>query len=108
MFLLAAACADAHSNGSKAFTRTLMVSHQLGLHLRPCSAIVTTVGRHLAKVMIWNGSQSADAASILDLLSLAAAQGTELVVTATGPEAAEALEAVVGLFGSKIDLADCH
>jgi phosphotransferase system HPr (HPr) family protein len=69
---------------------------------------VLTVGRHLAKVTIQKGSQLADAASILDLLMLAASQGTELVLSATGPEADDALEAVAGLFASKIDLADCH
>jgi phosphotransferase system HPr (HPr) family protein len=107
MFLLALT-ADAHWNGPKAITRTLMVTHQLGLHLRPCSAIVTTVGRHLAKVMIQKGSQFADAASILDLLTLAATQGTELVLTATGPEAEQALEAVAGLFSCETELAGCH
>jgi phosphotransferase system HPr (HPr) family protein len=62
----------------------------------------------LAKVTIQKGSQFADAAIILDLLMLAASQGTELVLSATGPEAEKALEAVAGLFASKIDLADCH
>ena len=79
-----------------------------GLHLRPCSAIVNTVSRHLAKVMIQKGSQVADAASILDLLSLAATQGTELVLSATGAEAEEALEAVAGLFSGKTELACCR
>jgi phosphocarrier protein HPr len=106
--LLLAPTADAHRNGPKSVTRTLTVTHQHGLHLRPCSAIVTAVGRHLAKVVIQKGSQFADAASILDLLSLAATQGTELVLTATGPEAEEALESVVGLFSCKTELACCH
>ena len=43
----------------------------------------------------------------MDLLTLAAAQGTELVLTATGPEAAEALEAVIGLFSCRTELAAC-
>ena len=100
--LLLAPTAD-HWNGPKAVTRTLRVTHQHGLHLRPCSAIVTIVGRHLANVMIQKGGQSADASSILDLVSLAATQGTELVLTATGPEAEESLEAMVGLFASNTD-----
>jgi phosphotransferase system HPr (HPr) family protein len=104
--LLLAPTADAP--GPKSATRTLRVTHQQGLHLRPCSAIVTIVGRHLARVMIQKGSQFANAASVLDLLSLAATHGTELVLTATGVEAEEVLEAVVGLFDGKIDLASCH
>ena len=106
MFLLAPT-ADAHRNDPKAVTRTLRVTYQHGLHLRPCSAIASTVGRHQAKVMIQNGPQSANAGSVMDLLSLAATQGTELVLSATGSEAEEALEAVVGLFDSRPELAGC-
>ena len=94
-------------NGPKIVTRTLRVTHQHGLHLRPCSAIVAAVGRHLAKVMIQKGSQIANAASIFDLLTLAATQGTELVLTATGAEAEEALAAVVDLFDCKPELVCC-
>jgi phosphotransferase system HPr (HPr) family protein len=104
--LLLAPTADAH--GPKSATRTLRVTHQQGLHLRPCSAIVTIVGRHLAKVMIQKGRQFADAASVLDLLSLAATQGTELVLTATGAEAEEVLEAVAGLFSCRTGLSCSH
>jgi phosphotransferase system HPr (HPr) family protein len=107
MLLLLAPTAGVPRNEPKAISRTLTVTHQQGLHLRPCSAIVATVGRHLAKVMIQKGSQIANAASIFDLLLLAATQGTELILTATGPEAEEALEAVVGLFDSQSELACC-
>jgi phosphocarrier protein HPr len=81
-------------------TRTVKVTHELGLHLRPCSAIVSTVGKHRANVTVQRGNQSVSAASILELLSLAASPGTELVLSATGAEAQEALDAVAGLFAS--------
>ncbi|MCY2994938.1 MAG: HPr family phosphocarrier protein [Planctomycetota bacterium] len=77
--------------------RTVRVSHVQGLHLRPCSAIVSEVRKHRAQVMVRNGGRTANAASIFDLLSLAAPQGTELVLSALGAEAGEALEAVAGL-----------
>jgi phosphotransferase system HPr (HPr) family protein len=105
---LLAPTAVAHWNGPKAITRTLKVTHQQGLHLRPCSAIVAVVGRHRAQVTIQKGAQSVNAGSVLDLLTLAATQGTELVLTAIGPEAEEALEAVVGLFSCETELACCH
>ena len=105
---LLAPTAGAPWNGPKTVTRTLTVTNQHGLHLRRCSAIVALVGRHLAKVMIQKGSQFANAASIFDLLSLAATEGTELVLSATGPEAEEALEAVVGLFTCRTELACCQ
>ena len=84
-------------------TRTVRIAHQNGLHLRPCSAIVDAVNRHRAKVIVQYGNQSANAASILDLLSLGAASGTELVLSATGAEAEAALESVADLFASRFE-----
>jgi phosphocarrier protein len=83
-------------------TRTMHVRNRYGLHLRVCSAIVTAVGRYQADVRIQKDSQSADAASIFDLMLLAASQGTRLVLSATGDEAEEALEAVAGLLGGEL------
>ena len=79
-------------------TRTVVVSNSHGLHIRPCSAIVSTVGRHDAKVTVRKGDQTVEATSVLALMSLAAGQGTELVLSATGPQAEEVLEALSHLF----------
>jgi len=49
-------------------------------------------------VVVHKGAQSVDAASILELLTLAASHGTELVLSATGAESQEVLDAVAGLF----------
>jgi phosphotransferase system HPr (HPr) family protein len=70
-------------------TRTVHVRNRHGLHIRVCSAIVTAVGRYQADVTIQKDSQSADAASIFDLMLLAASQGTRLVLSVTGDEAEE-------------------
>ena len=78
-------------------SRTVLVTNQHGLHARPCLAIVKTVARYQANVTVRKGSQSVDAASILELLSLAAAPGAELILSAAGAEAEEALQAVAGL-----------
>ena len=45
-------------------------------------------------------SQRVDGKSILEVLTLAAEEGTKLVVEASGPDAAEALSAIVRLFDS--------
>ena len=85
---------------AQASTRTVRVTYQDGLHLRPCSTIVSTVDRYRAKVTVQKGTQSSDAASIFGLLSLAATYGTELVLTATGVDAQDALDAVAVLFAA--------
>lgn len=86
-------------------SRTVVVTNRNGLHARPCSAIVNAFGRRQANVTIQKGSQVVDASSVLDLMTLAATQGTELVVSATGPEAAEVMEAIVRLFADEFGVA---
>jgi phosphocarrier protein HPr len=90
---------------TKTTNRTVTVANLQGLHLRPCSAIVDVVRRHRADVTVQKGGQSADATSIIDLLSLAAPSGTELVLSATGADADEALDALASLFGDKFEMA---
>jgi len=67
-------------------------------------AIVNLVRRFQSKIQVRKGDQVADASSILDLMGLGAPQGTELVFTATGPDAEEALEARAALFADSFGL----
>lgn len=78
-------------------SRTVLIAHSEGLHMRPCSAIVDAVSQHRAKVTVQHGNQSTSGTSMLGLLSLAATQGNELVLYATGPEAEEVLETLAAL-----------
>jgi phosphotransferase system HPr (HPr) family protein len=87
-------------------SRTLTVTHNPGLHARPCLAIVNTVRRFHAKVRISNGKDVADAGEILHLMSLGVPAGTEVTLTATGPDATEALDALVQLFQNNFGFAD--
>lgn len=82
---------------------TIVVTNPQGLHVRPCLAIINTVRQFKAVVKIRNGKQAADATSMLQLMTLAAAQGTELVVSAKGPEAEKALAALTELFATGFD-----
>jgi phosphotransferase system HPr (HPr) family protein len=91
---------DTERRTMKIATRRVTVSHDQGLHLRPCMAIVNLVNKYRAKVMVRKGSDAVEAASMLGLLTLAAAHGTELVLSATGAESQEALDAVAGLFAN--------
>jgi len=81
-------------------TRAVVLSHHHGLHVRPCLAIVNTLRRIDARVKIQVGSQTADAASILELMALGAGKGTKLMLTATGIDAVEALDALARLMAN--------
>lgn len=85
-------------------TRTVTVTNRHGLHARPSVVIVNTVRKYDARVTVRGNGQYADAASILDLLSLGATQGTELVLSASGPQAEEALNALGHLFDVEFEV----
>jgi phosphotransferase system HPr (HPr) family protein len=82
----------------KSATRKVTVLNPAGLHARPSLAVVKTVRGSQSKVTVHTPRQTVDAADILQLLGLGATQGTELIFTATGPDAEEVLETLADLF----------
>lgn len=79
---------EARSPGS--FTLTLV--NPSGLHARPAAQLAAALGQLDAEVLVTANGASADAASSLELLSLGAGQGTEITVSADGPDAQQALD----------------
>lgn len=82
-------------------TRTIVVANRTGLHARPSVAVAQTARRFQSRVQIGNGAEMVDATDVLQVLTLGATQGTELHMTATGPDAEAALDALAELFASK-------
>lgn len=78
----------------------LVVNNPLGLHLRPASRLVETVGKFDADVKIANrtrGSDPVSARSLARVSALGVRQGHEIEVWASGPEADAVLEALADL-----------
>lgn len=71
-----------------------------GLHMRPADTFVRIANRFSADVQVAKGDQFVDGKSILSILTLAAEQGSELTVRATGNDADLAVNALVGLIES--------
>jgi phosphotransferase system HPr (HPr) family protein len=87
-------------------SRTVVISRPSGLHARPCLAIVNTVRRFKSKVQLRRGEETVDADQILQLMALGAPQGTELVLTADGPDADEVLDVLERLFADNFGLGE--
>jgi phosphotransferase system HPr (HPr) family protein len=85
------------------FSRTVVVINPQGLHARPADLIVKAACRFQSQVEIVKGQERVDAKSMLAIFTLAALPGTELVVEAEGPDAAEAVDALCELFGRGFD-----
>jgi phosphocarrier protein HPr len=84
-------------------SRTVVVINPQGLHARPADLIVKAANRFQSNVEILKGQERVDAKSMLSIFTLAALPGTELVVEADGPDAAEAIEALCELFERGFD-----
>jgi len=78
-------------------TKQVKIPNSLGLHARPAMQLVDVANRFQADVQIAKGSQQVDAKSIMQVMTLAATQGTKLVLSAIGPDATEALDAMARL-----------
>lgn len=70
---------------------TATVADPVGLHARPAAVLARVASRFDAEVRV----DDADATSVLDLMALGVSQGQDLTVVAEGPEAVEALAAVI-------------
>jgi len=79
-------------------SRTVVVNNAQGIHARPADLIVRLTQQYPCKIEFVKDNYRVDGKSILELLTLAAVQGTELTVEASGPDAQAVLDAVAELF----------
>ncbi|MEM1098210.1 MAG: HPr family phosphocarrier protein [Planctomycetota bacterium] len=77
------------------------IINRLGLHARPAMSVVDVAATFSSDVKISNGKQSVDAKSIMQIMMLAATQGTALTIEADGPDADAAVAAIKELIDSK-------
>jgi phosphocarrier protein HPr len=73
---------------------SLEIRNRLGLHARAAVLLVQTANRFEAEVAIAKDGQSVNGRSIMGIMMLAAEQGSTIDVTTSGPQAAEAMEAI--------------
>lgn len=73
------------------------IINRLGLHARAAAKFVQTAAHYDCDIFVVKGAQRINGKSIMGLMMLAAAQGTELEVATDGPEADRALSALIEL-----------
>jgi phosphocarrier protein HPr len=81
--------------------KTLEIKNRLGLHARAAAQLVQVASRFDAEINIAKDGQLVNGKSILGLMMLAAAQGSLVEVTVSGPQAAAAMAAVEQLIEEK-------
>lgn len=84
-------------------TRAVVVRNKQGLHARPARLIVDQATRFSARVEIVRGGQRINAKSILDIMTLGATHGTQLLLEAEGDDADHAVQTLAVLIESELD-----
>lgn len=72
-----------------------------GLHARASAKIVEAAARFQSHITVSKDGQTVDARSIMGLMMLAAALNSEIEVDAEGPDAEEAMTAILALIEAK-------
>ena len=83
--------------------RTATICNQRGLHARAAARFVKTAGLFEAEVWVRKNGIEVSGRSIMGLMMLAAAPGTVIRLTATGPQAEAAVTALAKLIECKFE-----
>ena len=74
-------------------TTTITIQNRLGMHARPAMLFAEIAGNFSAEITVGHAEADAvDAKSIMQLMMLAATQGTDLVIIANGDDADKAID----------------
>lgn len=79
----------------------VLIVNRRGLHARASAKFAAVAGSFDAVVRVTKDGITVGARSIMGLMMLGAGKGSTIVITATGPQAAEALETLIGLLADK-------
>jgi len=82
---------------------TVEITNKRGLHARASAKFVKLASGFDAEVTVSRDGQGVDARSIMGLMMLAAGVGSSIEISAEGPDARAALEALKGLVEGRFD-----
>jgi len=82
-------------------TTTIIITNRLGMHARPAMLFAEIAGKFAAVITVGHqDSEHVDAKSIMQLMMLAATEGTKLTINADGDDAEVAIRELVELVRS--------
>jgi len=83
--------------------KKVVIKNRLGLHARAAVKFVNLANRYSSSVKIIKDTMEIDGKSILGILTLAACQGTQVILKIAGQDEAEAMKALVDLINNKFE-----
>ena len=91
------------SSADGAIVREIPITNKRGLHARASAKFVQMAERFDAEITVTRNNETVGGNSIMGLMMLSAGPGTSITVSAIGPEAQPALDAITELVGSKFN-----
>jgi phosphocarrier protein len=80
---------------------TVLIRNKRGLHARASAKFVTIAAGFTAEIEVCKDGSGVNGTSIMGLMMLAAAQGDDIHISASGPDAEAAVAALVKLVEDK-------
>ena len=84
----------------------LTVIDPAGLHARPAAKLVKVASRFASRIALRSGERTVDVKSLIALLGLTVRPLAEITLVADGPDADDALAALVQELGAAVALSD--
>lgn len=81
--------------------RMIRIQNKLGLHARASAKLAVEAGRYNSEVTLVKEEIEVNAKSIMGIMMLAAAKGSELLLRAEGPDAEAALSSIETLVNDR-------
>ncbi|GAB4270350.1 MAG: HPr family phosphocarrier protein [Candidatus Rifleibacteriota bacterium] len=80
--------------------KEVKIKNKLGLHARPASLLVKLASKFESEIQLAKEDTEINAKSILGVMMLAAGPGQSITISAEGPDAEEAVDAIASLVES--------
>ena len=79
--------------------RDVEIVNKLGLHARASAKLTQLAAKYQCDVVMSRNNRKVNAKSIMGVMMLAAGKGTKVTLETSGPDEAEAMEAITTLIG---------
>ena len=74
------------------------IQDELGIHARPAGVLVKEVKKFQSKITLEGNGKTAEAGKLLAVMGMGIKHGTEITITADGPDEEEAIAAMETFF----------
>jgi phosphocarrier protein HPr len=83
--------------------RIVTIRNRAGMHARPAALLVKTASAFRSQISIEKDSERVNGKSIMGVITLGATFGAQLKIIASGPDEAQAVDAIEKLFERRFE-----